>query len=51
MPNKSTVVRTNSIPNSVRVVQLKVTFDELWSAYPDEEDPFVDPKTGKSPIP
>jgi hypothetical protein len=50
MPNKPTVVRTNSTPNSVHVVQLKVlTFDELWFAYPDEEDPFVDPKTGKKP--
>lgn len=50
MPNRPTVVRTNSTPNSVHAVQLKVlTFDELWFAYPDEEDPFVDPKTGKKP--
>jgi hypothetical protein len=31
---------------------LKVlTFDELWFAYPDEEDPFVDPKTGSRGAP
>jgi hypothetical protein len=50
MPNKPTVVRTNSKPNSAHVVQLRVlTFDELWSAYPDEEDPFRDPETGSKP--
>ncbi|MFM0551546.1 type VI secretion system amidase effector protein Tae4 [Paraburkholderia sediminicola] len=50
MPNPKTVVRTNSTPGSVKVVQLRVLmFDELWSAYPDKEDPFVDPKTGKVP--
>ncbi|NIE64629.1 type VI secretion system amidase effector protein Tae4 [Burkholderia sp. Ax-1719] len=50
MPNPKTIVRTNSTPNSIYEVHLRaVTFDELWSAYPDEEDPFVDPKTGKVP--
>ncbi|MFM0284500.1 type VI secretion system amidase effector protein Tae4 [Paraburkholderia sediminicola] len=34
MPNKPTVVRTNSIPGSVKVVELKVlTFQELWDNY------------------
>lgn len=50
MPNAKTVVRTNSTPNSIKEVQLKaLTFKELWSAYPDKEDPFVDPQTGKVP--
>ena len=50
MPNKPTVVRTNSTPGSIKIVELKVlTFHELWDAYPDKEDPFVDPKTGKKP--
>ncbi len=49
MPNKKTVVRTNSTPNSVKDVQLKaVTFAELWAAYP-EGTPYVDPKTGDVP--
>lgn len=35
MPNRKTIVRTNSTPNSIKEVQLKVlTFQELWSAYP-----------------
>jgi hypothetical protein len=35
MPNKSTLVRTNSTPNSVKEVLLNaVTFEELWAAYP-----------------
>jgi hypothetical protein len=43
MPNKPTVVRTNSTPNSVKVVHLKtVTFDELWSNYPSG-NPYDDP--------
>lgn len=34
MPNKKTVVRTNSTPGSVKVVELKVlTFQELWDNY------------------
>jgi hypothetical protein len=50
MPNKPTVVRTNSTPGSIKVVELKVlTFQELWDAYPDKEYPFLDPKTGKKP--
>lgn len=50
MPNKPTLVRTNSTPGSIKIVKLKVlTFHELWDAYPDKEDPFVDPKTGKKP--
>lgn len=50
MPNRKTVVTTNSTPNSIKEVQLNaLTFDELWSAYPDKEDPFVDPKTGTVP--
>ena len=50
MPNKKTVVKTNSTPDSIKVVDLKVlTFQELWEAYPDIEDPFVDPQTGKKP--
>lgn len=50
MPNKRTVVRTNSTPGSIKVVELKMlTFQELWDAYPDKEDPFLDPKTGKKP--
>ncbi|AXF13733.1 type VI secretion system amidase effector protein Tae4 [Paraburkholderia caledonica] len=43
MPNKKTVVRTNSTPNSIKEVSLKaVTFQELWSAYPSS-DPYDDP--------
>jgi hypothetical protein len=35
MPNKPTVIRTNSTPGSVKVVELKVlTFQELWDNYP-----------------
>ncbi|MFM0243148.1 type VI secretion system amidase effector protein Tae4 [Paraburkholderia phytofirmans] len=35
MPNKRTIVRTNSTPNSIKEVQLNaVTFAELWAAYP-----------------
>ncbi len=50
MPNNRTVVTTNSRPNSAREVQLKaLTFQELWSAYPDKEDPFIDLKTGEVP--
>ncbi|MFP3409392.1 hypothetical protein SB757_32765, partial [Pseudomonas sp. SIMBA_065] len=43
MPNKPTVVRTNSTPNSVKVVQLKVvTFQELWANYPSD-NPYDNP--------
>ncbi len=43
MPNKKTVVRTNSTPNSVKEVQLKaVTFRELWDNYPSGS-PYNDP--------
>nr|WKF61772.1 hypothetical protein HUO10_006304 [Paraburkholderia busanensis] len=50
MPNGKMLVRTNSTPNSVKQVHLKVLrFDELWSAYPDKENPFVDPATGEVP--
>ena len=35
MPNKKTVVRTNSTPNSTKEVPLNaVTFQELWNNYP-----------------
>jgi hypothetical protein len=35
MPNKPTVVRTNSSPGSVKVIELKVlTFEDLWDNYP-----------------
>ncbi|MDP9648415.1 T6SS effector amidase Tae4 family protein [Paraburkholderia strydomiana] len=47
MPNRKTLVRTNSTPNSVKEVQLNgVTFAALWSAYP-HSDPCTDPSTGK----
>ncbi|HKT99236.1 MAG TPA: T6SS effector amidase Tae4 family protein [Paraburkholderia sp.] len=47
MPNKKTVVRTNSTPNSIKEVNLKVvSFSELWSAYP-RSAPCTDPATGK----
>ncbi|PCE23449.1 hypothetical protein BWP39_27610 [Paraburkholderia acidicola] len=47
MPNKKTIVRTNSTPNSIKEVSLKaVTFAELWAAYP-HSDPCIDPSTGK----
>lgn len=50
MPNKKTVVRTNSTPGSIKAVHLTaVTFSELWAAYPDQEDPFRDPETGEIP--
>ncbi|MFL9900071.1 type VI secretion system amidase effector protein Tae4 [Paraburkholderia fungorum] len=43
MPNKKTVVRTNSTPGSIKVVELKVlTFQELWDNYPSG-DPYDDP--------
>jgi hypothetical protein len=35
MPNKKTVVSTNSTPGSIKEVKLKaVTFQELWDSYP-----------------
>jgi len=44
MPNKKTVVTTNSTPNSIREVPLKVlTFQELWDAYPSDRRPYDDP--------
>ncbi|CAB3804683.1 hypothetical protein LMG28614_06056 [Paraburkholderia ultramafica] len=47
MPNKKTIVRTNSTPNSIKEVHLKaVTFAELWAAYPHSA-PCTDPSTGK----
>ena len=43
MPNKPTVVRTNSTPGSIKVVELKVlTFQELWNNYPSG-DPYDNP--------
>ncbi|KWR79911.1 type VI secretion system amidase effector protein Tae4 [Cupriavidus sp. IDO] len=49
MPNKKTVVRTNSTPDSIKDVSLKaVTFAELWAAYP-QGTPYADPKTGDVP--
>jgi hypothetical protein len=43
MPNKKTVVQTNSIPGSVKQVELRVlTFKELWNNYPSG-DPYNDP--------
>ncbi|MGT2475569.1 type VI secretion system amidase effector protein Tae4 [Paraburkholderia terrae] len=43
MPNKKTVVRTNTTPNSIKEVQLKaLTFDELWNSYVTG-DPYDDP--------
>ena len=43
MPNKKTVVRTNTTPNSIKEVQLKaLTFDELWNNYVTG-DPYDDP--------
>ncbi len=43
MPNKKTVVRTNSTPNSIKDVPLKaVTFRELWNSYPSG-NPYNNP--------
>ncbi|MFM0084537.1 type VI secretion system amidase effector protein Tae4 [Paraburkholderia sediminicola] len=43
MQNKPTVVRTNSTPGSIKIVELKVlTFQELWDNYPSG-DPYDDP--------
>ncbi|BCQ27095.1 type VI secretion system amidase effector protein Tae4 (plasmid) [Caballeronia sp. NK8] len=43
MPNKPTAVRTNSTPDSVKVVQLRVvTFHELWNNYPSG-NPYDNP--------
>ena len=43
MPNRKTVVRTNSTSNSVKEVPLKVlTFQELWNNY-ITGDPYDDP--------
>jgi hypothetical protein len=50
MPNKRTIVTTNRTPGSIKEVTLTaLTFQQLWNAYPDKEDPFVDPHTGKVP--
>lgn len=47
MPNKKTVVRTNSTPGSIKEVHLKaVSFSELWDAYP-KSAPCIDLSTGK----
>jgi hypothetical protein len=51
MPNKKTVVETNRTPGSIKEVYLNVmTFQDLWNAYPNQEDPFRDPKTGEIPL-
>jgi hypothetical protein len=43
MPNRKTVVRTNSTPGSIKEVSLKVlTFEELWNNYPTG-DPYGNP--------
>ncbi|WP_431820419.1 type VI secretion system amidase effector protein Tae4 [Burkholderia sp. F1] len=43
MPNSPTTVRTNSTPNSIKVVQLRaVTFEELWDVYPSG-NPYDNP--------
>jgi Type VI secretion system (T6SS), amidase effector protein 4 len=43
MPNKKTVVQTNSTPDSIKVVELKaLTFKELWDNYPTG-NPFDNP--------
>ncbi|KAE8761060.1 MULTISPECIES: type VI secretion system amidase effector protein Tae4 [Paraburkholderia] len=43
MPNKKTVVRTNSTPGSIKVVELRVlTFQELWDNFPSG-NPYNDP--------
>uniref|UniRef100_E1TK14 Type VI secretion system (T6SS), amidase effector protein 4 n=1 Tax=Burkholderia sp. (strain CCGE1003) TaxID=640512 RepID=E1TK14_BURSG len=50
MPNKKTAVKPNTTPNSIKEVPLQsVSFQQLWAAYPDKEDPFVDPQTGEVP--
>ncbi|MGH8781815.1 T6SS effector amidase Tae4 family protein [Paraburkholderia sp.] len=47
MPNRKTIVRTNTTPGSIKEVTLKVvTFAELWRAYP-HSDPCIDPSTGE----
>jgi hypothetical protein len=44
MPNKRTVVTTNSTPGSVKEIQLRVlTFQELWDNYP-KGDPYDNPE-------
>ncbi|OAJ57886.1 hypothetical protein A6V36_19990 [Paraburkholderia ginsengiterrae] len=51
MPNAKTHVQTNTTQGSIKDVQLNVlTFQELWAAYPDEEAPFRDSKTGAVPV-
>ncbi|PRY01138.1 type VI secretion system amidase effector protein Tae4 [Paraburkholderia sp. BL25I1N1] len=43
MPNKKTVVKTNSTPDSVKEVQLKaITFKDLWDSYPSG-NPYDNP--------
>ncbi|TDN61201.1 type VI secretion system amidase effector protein Tae4 [Paraburkholderia sp. BL10I2N1] len=43
MPNKKTVVGTNSTPGSIKEVQLRaITFQELWDNYPSG-NPYNDP--------
>ncbi|AIO74659.1 type VI secretion system amidase effector protein Tae4 [Burkholderia multivorans] len=43
MPNDPTTVRTNTTPNSIRVVRLRaIAFDALWNAYPSD-NPYDDP--------
>lgn len=44
MPNKKTVITTNSTPGSVKEVQLKaITFQGLWDNYPSG-DPYKNPE-------
>ncbi|MFM0591463.1 type VI secretion system amidase effector protein Tae4 [Paraburkholderia dilworthii] len=43
MPNKMTVVKTNTTQDSIKEVPLKaITFDELWNNYPSG-NPYADP--------
>ncbi|KWK71966.1 hypothetical protein WM16_18880 [Burkholderia ubonensis] len=43
MPNSPTTVRTNTTPDSIKVVQLRtVAFKELWDAYPSG-NPYDNP--------
>jgi hypothetical protein len=46
MPNPKTVVRTDSTPGSIKLVQLTaVSFQELWDNYPSG-NPYDNPSGG-----
>lgn len=48
MPNSKTVSKTNKTLGSQQIIPLKkLSFDELWSAYPSDQIEHLDPKMQK----